>query len=125
MIAFVLPNLPETHLTIWGGQAAGIVFAINPMLEPPAITELLHAGGAKVLVTLAPFPGTDLWAKLQPIVGEVPGLQHLVLVDLAAHLPGAAAAGKRARSGSSASTPAASPCTTSRQACKASPPTGW
>ena len=93
VVAFVLPNLPETHLTIWGGQAAGIVFAINPMLEPAAIGELLRAGGAKVLVTLAPFPGTDLWAKLRPVIGEVPDLQHLVLVDLAGHLPGAAPGG--------------------------------
>lgn len=92
VIAFVLPNLPETHLTIWGGQAAGIVFAINPMLEPAAIGELLKAGGAKVLVTLASFPGIDLWARLQPVVGAVPGLRHLVLVDLAARLPGAASA---------------------------------
>ena len=84
VIAFVLPNLPETHLTIWGGQAAGIVFAINPMLEPAAIGELLRAGGTKVLVTLAPFPGTDLWAKLQPVIGDVPSLRHLVLIDLAA-----------------------------------------
>jgi fatty-acyl-CoA synthase len=90
VVAFVLPNLPETHLTIWGGQAAGIVFAINPLLEPAAIGELLRAGGAKVLVTLAPFPGTDLWSKLQPIVGEVPGLRHLVLVNPAQHLPAAA-----------------------------------
>jgi fatty-acyl-CoA synthase len=97
VIAFVLPNLPETHLTIWGGQAAGIVFAINPMLEPAAIGELLRAGGAKVLVTLAPFPGSDLWAKLQPVVGEVPGLEHLVLVDLAAYLPGAGGAKPAAR----------------------------
>jgi len=94
VIALVLPNLPETHLTIWGGQAAGIVFAINPMLEPAAIGELLKAGGAKVLVTLAPFPGTDLWAKLQPVIGAVPGLKHLVLVDLADHLPGAAPDGR-------------------------------
>ena len=41
VVAFVLPNLPETHLTIWGGEAAGIVFAINPLLEPAAIGELL------------------------------------------------------------------------------------
>ena len=80
----MLPNLPQTHLTIWGGQAAGIVFAINPLLEPAAIGELLKAGGAKVLVTLAPFPGSDLWPKLQPVIGDVPGLRHLVLVDLAA-----------------------------------------
>ena len=88
VIAFVLPNLPETHLAIWGGQAAGIVFAINPLLEPAAIGELLKAGGAKVLVTLAPFPGSDLWPKLQPVIGDVPGLRHVVLVDLAGHLPG-------------------------------------
>ena len=31
------PICPQTHLTIWGGQAAGIAFAINPLLEPAAI----------------------------------------------------------------------------------------
>jgi fatty-acyl-CoA synthase len=89
VIAFVLPNLPETHLTIWGGEAAGIVFAINPMLEPAAIAGLLRAGEAKVLVTLAPFPGMNLWSKLQPILREVPGLRHLVLVNPVHHFPSA------------------------------------
>ncbi|HIE1299238.1 TPA: AMP-binding protein, partial [Burkholderia contaminans] len=37
VIAYVLPNLPETHFVIWGGQAAGIVCAINPLLEGEAI----------------------------------------------------------------------------------------
>ena len=37
VVAFVLPNLPETHFVIWGGEAAGIVFAINPLLEPDQI----------------------------------------------------------------------------------------
>ena len=61
VIAFVLPNLPETHLTIWGGQAAGIVFAINPMLEPAAIGELLKGrrsegpGHARPLPRLGPL----------------------------------------------------------------------
>src|SRR5271165_6895524 len=32
-VAFILPNLPETHLAIWGGEAAGIAFAISPPLE--------------------------------------------------------------------------------------------
>ena len=86
VVAFVLPNLPETHLTIWGGQAAGIVLAINPLLEPAAIAELLCAGGARVLVTLAPFPGVDLWARLEPVLRNVSGLRDVVLVDLA---PGA------------------------------------
>jgi fatty-acyl-CoA synthase len=82
VVAFVLPNLPQTHLAIWGSQAAGIAFAINPLLEPAAIAELLDAGEAKVLITLAPVPGTDLWSKLQPFLGRVRSLRHVVRVDL-------------------------------------------
>jgi fatty-acyl-CoA synthase len=83
VVAFVLPNLPQTHLAIWGSQAAGIAFAINPMLEPLAIAELLDAGEAKVLITLAPLPGTGLWSTLQPLLGRVRSLRHVVLVDMA------------------------------------------
>ena len=125
VIAFVLPNLPETHLTIWGGQAAGIVSAINPLLEPAAIGELLKAGGAQVLVTLAPFPGSDLWPKLRSVIGDVPGLRHLVLVDLAQHLPGASGkrtAAAQVRRGRRRS---ASWFTTLPTASAASPATGW
>ena len=88
VIAFVLPNLPETHFVIWGGEAAGIVFAVNPLLEAPAIAELLNAAGASVLVTLAPFPGTDLWPKIAAILPQLPALRHLVLVDLADRVRG-------------------------------------
>jgi fatty-acyl-CoA synthase len=60
-VSFLLPNLPQTHYTIWGGEAAGIVNAINPLLDPEHIAELIHASSSELLVTLAPFPGTDLW----------------------------------------------------------------
>ncbi|CAJ0860383.1 Long-chain-fatty-acid--CoA ligase [Ralstonia sp. LMG 32965] len=90
VIAFVLPNLPETHFVIWGGQAAGIVAAFNPLLEGPALAELLNAAGASVLVTLAPFPGTDTWVKLQPHLPAIKSLRHLVLVNLADRVHGAA-----------------------------------
>lgn len=88
VIAYVLPNLPETHFVIWGGQAAGIVCAINPLLEGEAIAKLLEAAGASVLVTLAPFPGIDLWQKVATIVDRVESLRHLVLVDPADRLRG-------------------------------------
>ena len=88
VIAYVLPNLPETHLVIWGGQATGIVAAINPMLETEAITELLNAANASILVTLAPFPGTDLWPKVQATLAHLPLLKHLVLVNIADHVHG-------------------------------------
>jgi fatty-acyl-CoA synthase len=41
-VAFVLPNLPETHFTIWGGEAAGAALAINPMLQPKQIADLMR-----------------------------------------------------------------------------------
>lgn len=87
VIAYVLPNLPETHFVIWGGQAAGITCAINPMLEGEAIGELLNAAGATVLVTLSPFPQTDIWQKVQGVLHSVPTLEHLVLVNLAERMP--------------------------------------
>ncbi len=88
VIAFVLPNLPETHFVIWGGQATGIVAAINPLLEPQAIAELLVAVDARILVTLAPCPSADLWQRLRPALGRVPSLRHVLLVSLAEHVTG-------------------------------------
>lgn len=87
VVAYVLPNLPETHFVVWGGEAVGIVCAINPLLEGDAIGELLNASGATVLVTLAPFPGTDLWPKVQAVLHKVASLEHLVLINLADHAP--------------------------------------
>ncbi|MDE0854272.1 MAG: acyl-CoA synthetase [Nevskia sp.] len=90
VVAYVLPNLPETHFVIWGGEAAGIVCAINPLLEASAIGDLLNAAGAGVLVTLAPFPGTDLWQKVHQVIAKVPTLKHLLLVNLADRVRGPA-----------------------------------
>ncbi|WP_252270811.1 acyl-CoA synthetase [Pseudomonas subflava] len=82
VIAFLLPNLPETHFTIWGGEAAGIVMAVNPMLEASQIGDLLRAAGAKVVVTLAPTPGVDLWDKLSSELERLPCVQDIVWVDM-------------------------------------------
>ncbi len=81
VIAFILPNLPETHWTIWGGEAAGIVFAINPLLEPALMTELMNTAKPKVLVTLAPTPGADIWQKASEAAALVPSLQHVLPVS--------------------------------------------
>lgn len=81
VVAFILPNLPETHWTIWGGEAAGIVFAINPLLEPALMTELMNAARPKVLVTLAPTPGADIWQKASQAAAQVPSLRHVLTVS--------------------------------------------
>ena len=88
VIAYILPNLPETHFVIWAGQATGIVAAINPLLEADAIGELLKAAKAEILVTLAPFPGSDLWQKTAQVIHQLPDLKHLALINLSDHVQG-------------------------------------
>ncbi|WP_445145001.1 acyl-CoA synthetase [Dyella sp. Tek66A03] len=88
VIAYILPNLPETHFVIWGGQASGIVAAINPLLESEAIVQLLHAVNARILVTLSSFEDGGLWRKLSPELGRVASLEHVVLVNLAERVMG-------------------------------------
>ncbi|MCY1280878.1 Long-chain-fatty-acid--CoA ligase [compost metagenome] len=86
-VSFLLPNLPHTHFTLWGGEAAGIVNAINPLLDAEHIAELVHASASKVLVTLAPFPGTDLWDKVDSLRGQLPELNAVIVIDMANYLP--------------------------------------
>jgi fatty-acyl-CoA synthase len=87
VVSYLLPNLPETHFVLWGGQAAGIVNPINPLLEPNAIADILNAAGTKVLVTLRAFPKTDIWQKAEAVASLVPTLRTVVVVDLLPYLP--------------------------------------
>ena len=88
VVAAVLPNLPETHWTIWGGETAGVLLAINPLLEPAMIEVLLKAAQARWVVTLAPAPGTDIWEKVAAVAPRVPGLRGVITVDPLRYLRG-------------------------------------
>ena len=50
VVSTILPNLPQAYFTIFGGEAAGIVNPINPLLEPQVMAEIMKAAGTKVLV---------------------------------------------------------------------------
>ncbi len=89
VVAYVLPNLPQTHFVLWGAEAAGIACAVNPMLEASHIVDILRAAGAKVLVTVAPGPGGEVWDKMAEVVPHVASLQTVLQVDLAQYfVPG-------------------------------------
>jgi fatty-acyl-CoA synthase len=87
-VAFVLPNLPETHFTIWGGEAAGAALAINPMLEPRQVAELMRAARASVLVTLAPAWNAKAWPALAAELASLPDLRAIAFVDMADYVAG-------------------------------------
>ncbi len=78
--SMLLPNVPQAHFAIWGTEAAGIISPINPLLEPKAIANIMNAAGAKVLFTLGPVPGTDIWQKVEAIRKEVPTLEAIFQV---------------------------------------------
>ena len=88
VVAYILPNCTETILTYLGGQVAGIVNPINPLLEPEQISSILRETGAKVVVTLRAFPKTDVAQKVAAAVALAPDVETVVEVDLLRYLTG-------------------------------------
>jgi fatty-acyl-CoA synthase len=80
VISYLLPNLPQTHYVLWGGEAAGIVNPINPLLEPSTIHEICQSAGTKILVALGEFPGSEIWQKVTAIRKDLPTLKAIVRV---------------------------------------------
>ncbi|SHF36199.1 fatty-acyl-CoA synthase [Loktanella atrilutea] len=89
VVAYMLPNCTEAVLTYFGGQIAGIVNPINPLLEPAQIAAILRETGAKVLVTMKSFPKSDVAQKAAAAVALAPGVSHVIEVDLHRYLTGA------------------------------------
>ncbi len=80
VVSYLLPNAPHTHYVLWGGEAAGIVNPINPMLEASTIRDICQAAGTKVLVALGEVAGSDIWQKAISIRDELPDLKAIVRV---------------------------------------------
>ena len=86
VVAYVLPNCNETILALLGGAIAGIVNPINPLLEPEQIASILRETNARVVVTLAPFPKTDVAQKVNEAVRHAPNVETVLEVDLNRYL---------------------------------------
>ncbi|MBW1889958.1 MAG: acyl-CoA synthetase [Deltaproteobacteria bacterium] len=80
VISYLLPNIPHTHYVLWGGEAAGIVNPINPMLESGTIRDICQAANTKILVALGELPGSDIWEKAMAIKKDLPNLKAIVRV---------------------------------------------
>lgn len=88
VVAYLMPNATETILTYLGGQVAGVVNPINPLLEAEQIAAILRETKAKVLVTLKAFPKTDVAQKAAEAVRLAPNVTHVLEVDLLRYLTG-------------------------------------
>ncbi|AHD08950.1 acyl-CoA synthetase [Phaeobacter gallaeciensis] len=86
VVAYILPNCNETVVTLLGGAVAGIANPINPLLEPEQIASILRETGAKVVVTLKPFPKTDVAQKVAEAVRHAPKVNTVLEIDLNRYL---------------------------------------
>lgn len=85
VVAFILPNLPETHYVIWGGEAAGVVLSLNPLLEKEQLSALMISAQVKWVVALGPMPGSDIWQKVVQACADNPHLAGVFQLNLAVY----------------------------------------
>ena len=88
VVAYVLPNATETVIALLGGATAGIVNPINPLLDAEQIGAILRETNAKVVITLRPFPKTDVAQKTADAVALAPNVKTVLEVDLLTHVSG-------------------------------------
>ncbi|MFT6896193.1 MAG: fatty-acyl-CoA synthase [Paraglaciecola sp.] len=81
VVSILLPNLTETHLSIWASQVVGIANPINYLLQVEHIVEILNEVKTKVLVTVSLDDATELGKKAHKIIRCVPSLEHIIVLD--------------------------------------------
>lgn len=79
-VAVLLPGCLDYHLALWGGEAAGIVQPLNPLLSDEKLVSLMKAAGAKVLIAYGSDAESGMWSKALRLRGEVPTLTTLLRV---------------------------------------------
>lgn len=85
-VAYLLPNCNEAVMTFLGAATAGIVCPVNPTLHPDQIGSILRETGAKVVVTLAPFPKSEVAEIAAQAVARAPNVETVLEVDLRRYL---------------------------------------
>lgn len=80
VVSLLLPLVPQAFCALYGAQAAGIVNPVNAFLEADHIAHILRAARTKVLVTLGPREGYDIWEKVARIRKELPELKAILVV---------------------------------------------
>ena len=91
-VAVLLPGCLEYHLALWGGEAAGIVQPLNPLLTDEKLVALMTAGRAKVLIAYGSDAESGMWSKAMRLFGQVPTLAAVLRVAPHDEAPGAAGA---------------------------------
>jgi fatty-acyl-CoA synthase len=79
-VGVLLPGCLAYHLALWGGEAAGIVQPLNPLLSDEKLLSLLQASNAKVLIAHGAEDDSQLRAKALRLQTQLPSLKTVLLV---------------------------------------------
>ncbi len=81
VVAAMLPGGLAYHLALWGGEAAGIVQPLNPLLSEDKLVSLLRASGAQVLIAHGVDDDSQMRAKALRLQSQCPALKTILLVN--------------------------------------------
>ena len=86
VVAYIMPNCNEAVIINQGGMTAGIVNPVNPLISPEHIGGILAETGAKIVVTLAPFPKAEIAQTVVESLKYAPNVKTVLTVDLGRYL---------------------------------------
>jgi fatty-acyl-CoA synthase len=81
VVAVLLPGGLAYHLALWGGEAAGIVQPLNPLLSDDKLASLLQASGAQVLIAHGMDDDSQMRSKALHLQAQCPALKTILLVN--------------------------------------------
>src|SRR5262249_7914919 len=79
-VLIVLPTVPQLYVAMLGAVAAGIACSVNWMLKGEQLAELVRSSKAKVLITLGPTPGFEIWENVRAIRSNIPASVRILTV---------------------------------------------
>jgi len=87
VVSYLLPNIIQNHIVLWGAEAAGVAGPVNYYLNAEAIRDILIASETEVLVALGPTSNFDVWEKVVSIADQVPSLKVIFITALNDNTP--------------------------------------
>lgn len=85
VVAILLPGGLAYHLALWGGEAAGIVQPLNPLLSEEKLLSLLQASQAKVLIAHGVDDDSQMRDKALRLQAQLPQLHTVLFVHPDGH----------------------------------------
>ncbi len=79
-VSLLLPIIPETHIALWGAEAAGVANPVNSFLEVDHLASIMRTAGTKVIVGCHPSISPDGWPKIEALRDQLPGLEAVIQI---------------------------------------------